>query len=574
MGSKEIQPALAEKETKHLIAENGRDLTIYKELMDAALKAKAASIMPYFGEVSENSVIVDVGSGTGQLAEYVAKELHTTNVYAVDFSHEMLALANIDLSKINLVHDDATKLEKIPIKSVDVMYHGTVGHEIQTFRGVDGLDESIESSFRSLKAGGREIWRDFVKPADGEVYLEILTNNGLNNIDEAMKNGFLDYSLLSTKTLFNCFYEEFKGGKSFDYELVEKEGKKLIKMPAKYAQEFILRKDYTANWRQEIQEEYTYWTQNEIKMAFERAGFVKVEIINDDNEYIRKNRLTGKVALYMDGENGLTPVEFPTHMVCVAYKDQKNTTEIENKKIDSVEFKSLLDSIKIKEDSIKIDNQEFPIGDLQGQGEHKQVYLLEDGKNNKVIKIVRKDKTTFYSAFSSLQQSIEKQFILEDFGVKHTRVIDYDKNGPPYRFLIQEKIPKGSVGASELIMNGELKEENVAEMAEIVNKFENSKEWQIDTNPFNWFRVNKIGKSEMVYIGGTVYHYNENWSFDKVGLLQWVDASYVEGERKQSARIPKQTEVKEFAKKWQKMDTKYALWWKKYLNPNLQPKEN
>jgi len=572
MGSKEIQPALAEKETSHLMSESGRDLTIYAELMDAALKAKAASIMPYFGQVSDNSVVVDVGSGTGQLAEYVAGELHTSNVYAVDFSHEMLALANKNLNKINLVHDDATKLDKIPNESVDIMYHGTVGHEIQTFRGMEGLDESIESSFRCLKTGGREIWRDFIKPPEGEVFLEILTNNGVNTVDEATKNGFLDYSLLSTKALFQCFYEEFKGGKSFDYEIIEREGKQLIKMPAKYAQEFILRKDYTANWRQEIEEEYTYWTQDEAKLAFEKAGFTKIELISDDNEYIRKNRLTGKVALYTDDGEGLKPVEFPTHMVCVAHKDQENTTGVEDKKIESVDFQSLLDSIKIKNNSIKIDNKEFPIGDFQGQGQHKQVYLIDDGKNNKVIKIVRKDMTTFYSAFSSIQQSIEKQYVLEEFGVKYMRVFNYDKSGPPYRFLIQEKIPKGSICASELIMNGELKEENVAQMAEIVNKFENSKQWQIDTNPFNWFRVNKKGQSEMIYIGGTVYHYNEDWSFDKVGLLQWVDSSYVEGEKKQSARIPKQAEVKDFAKEWQKMDTKYAIWWKKYLNLNIQPK--
>lgn len=221
MGSKEIQPALAEKETSHLMAKDGRDLTIYAELMDAALKAKAASIMPYFGQVFDNSVVVDVGSGTGQLAEYVAGELHTSNVYAVDFSHEMLALANKNLNKINLVHDDATKLEKIPNESVDIMYHGTVGHEIQTFRGIEGLDESIEASFRCLKTGGREIWRDFVKPPEVEVYLEILTNNGVNTVDEATKDGFLDYSLLSTKALFECFYKEFKGGKSFDYEIKE-----------------------------------------------------------------------------------------------------------------------------------------------------------------------------------------------------------------------------------------------------------------------------------------------------------------------------------------------------------------
>lgn len=573
MELKEGQSVIPQKETNHLISETGRDLTIYGELMDAALKAKAASIMPYFGQVSDQSIIVDVGSGTGQLAEYIAGELHTPNVYAVDFSHDMLALASINLSKINLVHDDATKLDKIPSESADVIYHGTVGHEIQTFRGISGLEESIKTSFRCLKPGGREVWRDFVKPPKGEVYLEILTNDGVETIDEATKNGFLDYNLLSTKALFECFYQQFKGGNAFVYENVVQEGHELIKLPAKYAQEFILRKDYTANWRQEIEEEYTYWTQDEAKLAFEKAGFTQIEVIDDDNEYIRNNRLTGKVALYVNDGLELKPIEFTTHMVIVAHKDQ--TTIIDkkdDKKIKPIDFSLLLDSVKVKNDSIKVDNQEFPKGELLGRGQHKEVYLVDDGKNDKVIKIVRKDMTTFYSAFSSLQQSVERQFVLDNFGVKYMKTYDYDKSGPPYRFLIQEKIPKGSICASDLVTNGELKEENVAQMAQIINAFENSKQWQIDTNPFNWYRVYKNGKSEMVYIGGTVYRYNENWSFDKVGLPQWVNPKYIEGSQNQSAKIPNQAEAQDFAKRWQNLDTKYATWWKKYLDLNIQPK--
>jgi ubiquinone/menaquinone biosynthesis C-methylase UbiE len=556
----------------HIKGETGRDLTVYAELMDAALKAKAASIMPYFGQVTDDSVIVDVGSGTGQLAEYVAGELHNAKVYAVDFSHDMLALADKNLNKIHLVQDDATILEKIPANSVNVMYHGTVGHEIQTFRGLEGLDESLTASFRSLKNGGREIWRDFVKPADSEVFLEILTNDGFDTVEEATQNGFLNYSLLSTRKLFDCFYEQFKGGKAFEYELVSRESKNLIKMPAKYAQEFILRKDYTANWRQEIEEEYTYWTQDEAKSAFERAGFSEVKVINDDNEYIRKNRLTNKVAIYREDNGELKPIEFITHMVIVGEKQLENGVEPSSETIKSVDFQSLLDSVEIGNNAVIIDGKEIKIDGLVGQGQHKQVFLVDDGEKNKVLKVVRKDKTTFYSAFSSLQQSIERQYILDNLGVKHMRVYDYDRSGPPYRYLIQERIPEGSTNAADLIRNGNLTETDVSQMAEVINKYENGKQWQLDTNPFNWFRSEKDGQTQMVYIGGTVYKYNEAWSFDKVGLLQWIDPRFVDQGLVQSARVPNQHEAADFAKNWQLNDNQVALWWKKYLNPNIQPK--
>lgn len=562
-----------EEAKKHIIsAETGRDLTIYGNLMDAALEAKAASIMPHFGEVGENTIIVDVGSGTGQLAGYIAGELHT-EVYAVDFSQDMLDLANKNLGKIKLVNDDATKLEKIPDNFVDVMYHGTVGHEIQTFTGKDGLKSALSASFRSLRSGGREVWRDFVKPPEGEVFLEILTHDGVDNIEEATVGGFLDYSLLSTRKLFDCFYEQFKGGQAFEYSVVEQEGKQLIKLPAKYAQEFVLRKDYTANWRQEIQEEYTYWTQNEAKKAFESTGFVDVEVVDDDNEYIRKNRFDGKVTIYRANEKGkLEPVEFITHMVIVGHKPSTEKQDRLNQDIETVDFNHLLSEIVFENGSVNFGGESIKLGNYVGQGRHKQVYEVDDGLNDKVIKIIRKDKTTFYSAFSSLQQSIERQYVLEKMGVNFMRICDYDKSGPPYRYLIQEKIPKNSVCAANLISNGQLSETDVSQMAQIINQFEMSKEWQLDSNPFNWFRVNKNGETKMVYTGGTVYKYNEAWSFDKVGLLQWTDADYVIHGLNQSARLPTQNKASDFARNWKNLNTPIALWWKKYLHQTVQPK--
>jgi ubiquinone/menaquinone biosynthesis C-methylase UbiE len=558
-----------EEVKNHIISEEtGRDLTVYGNSMDAATEAKVASVRPYFGKVDQESVIVDVGAGTGQVAGRIAEETHTV-VFAVDYSHDMLDLASKNLGKIKLVQDDATELKKIPSNSVDVIHHGTVGHEIQTFKGMEGLSQSLLASYRCLKPGGREVWRDFLKPPEGEVFLEILTNDGVDSIEQATIDGFLDYSLLSTRKLFDCFYEQFKGGNAFAYSVINQDGRELIKLPAKYAQEFILRKDYTANWRQEIKEEYTYWTQEEAKSAFEKVGFEKVEVFNDDNEYIRKNRLDGKVVIYKIDEQGeFRRIEFITHMVIVGQKAKENENLESNKNIETVDFQKLLDKITIENGKVVCGNKKIKIGEFIGQGQHKKVY--EVGKN-RVLKIV-KNETTFYSAFASLQQAIERQYVLDNMGVKYMKVCSYDKEGPPYRYLIQERIPEGSVCVADLIRSNGLIEEDVAQMAEIINKFELGKEWQLDLNPFNWFKVNKNGKSEMVYTGGTVYRYNEAWSFDKVGLLQWTDSNYINKGTAQSAKLPSQNEATEFAKNWELLDTKNILWWKKYLNTNVWPK--
>ena len=109
-------------------------------------------------------------------------------------------------------------------------------------------------------------------------------------------------------------------------------------------------------------------------------------------------------------------------------------------------------------------------------------------------------------------------------------------------------------------------------MAKIINQYEMNKQWQLDTNPFNWFRVGEGESSQMVYIGGTVYRYNEAWSFEKVGLLQWVEPNYINRGTVQSAKIPTQKEVSEFANHWNQMNSEDVLWWKKHLNLSIQPK--
>jgi hypothetical protein len=65
----------------------------------------------------------------------------------------------------------------------------------------------------------------------------------------------------------------------------------------------------------------------------------------------------------------------------------------------------------------------------------------------------------------------------------------------------------------------------------------------------------------MVYTGGTVYKYNESWSFDKVGLLQWTDADYVIHGINQSARLPTQIKLL-ILLEIGKINTPVALWWK------------
>ena len=77
----------------------------------------------------------------------------------------------------------------------------------------------------------------------------------------------------------------------------------------------------------------------------------------------------------------------------------------------------------------------------------------------------------------------------------------------------------------------------------------------------------------MVYVDNKVYLYDEAWEFRRIGLLQWLDPHYTQNLPTHSALIPKAREYALLQKEWVTRNDEYSQWWKKYLNPFIQPKE-
>lgn len=561
------------------MANENRDYSVYTRLMDAALEAKAHSIFPHFGGIREGSVIVDAGSGTGQMAELAAQEFHGVRVFALDLSHELMERAESGRALSNLVFGDATQ-QNFPENSIDVKYYSTCGHEIESFGGPGSMQEAVRNAFRELAPGGRIVIRDFCKPSRTEpIYMQIPSRAGINGASKGAREKGMDYNLLSTSALFDCFHDEFRGGDAFNFERVVIGGKKYIKISPEWAHEFYLRKDYTGNWRQEIKEKYTYWTAEEAEKILNEEGYVNVRVIPDPNEYILKNRLEGKIALSEMREGILEPIPFPTtHMVIVgekplSYDKGTQSQSLAEEKIPAVDYKKIFSTMKVnKEDrTVQIDDNEYVFSGEPTVGTKKTVFQLE-GEPRRVLKIVRSDTHNDHNAFKAMYQTIERQAILEKMGTPHLKILDRDPGSPPWRYVVQEAAPEGSVSAAELIRTGKLGEGDVKQMAEIINKYETEKEWQLDTNPFGWFRATKEdGSTQMIYVSGKVYRYDEQWEFKKIGLLQWIDPSHVEAGQFCCAAIPLAKDFKKLRENWRREDSQPVKWWKKYLSPSAQP---
>lgn len=95
-------------------------------------------------------------------------------------------------------------------------------------------------------------------------------------------------------------------------------GTRLFRLPAKYAAEFTLRKDYRKDWDTEILEEYTYFQQKEFESVFEQNGLRILFSAPSFNPWIVRNRFKGKFKLY--SENGEPMDYLPTNYVIVGQK--------------------------------------------------------------------------------------------------------------------------------------------------------------------------------------------------------------------------------------------------------------
>jgi hydroxymethylpyrimidine pyrophosphatase-like HAD family hydrolase len=238
---------------------------------------------------------------------------------------------------------------------------------------------------------------------------------------------------------------------------------------------------------------------------------------------------------------------------------------------EAVDYEALLKTISIDQEAnmVTIGDQRFEVESIRPSvGSKKWAFKLKG--RPEVLKVVRPDTNNHHNIFKSFSQTIDREKILDEFQVPHTKITGRDPHGPPYRYCTQEVITRG-VSVADLIRSHSLTEEDVRTIAEIVNRFEKSKLWQLDTNPHNWFRIkNDDGTSSLTYVDGKVYRYDEQWEFKRVGLLQWTDPSFIERGQEFSASIPKEKEVVEFSKLWREGDEKLT-WWKRYLSPAIAP---
>jgi ubiquinone/menaquinone biosynthesis C-methylase UbiE len=276
--------------------------------MDSSVQQKIALTTAHF---PVRGRVADMGSGSGRGTFDLARLYEGLELIGVDINPVAVAYASEQYKSPNLRYVVGDISEMVfDDNSLDGILDSSVLHHVTSFNNFDinRIFSTFDNQVRQLKAGGVIIIRDFVRPddADKEIYLDLPEEDGASHASEPKD--------LSTAALFELFAQNWRSSANPDSHLPyarferARRGFARYRVLLRYAAEFVLRKDYRADWETELLEEYTYLSQPEFEREFRSRGLRIVASMPIWNPWIVQNRFEGH--FYLSDLEG-NPLPFP-----------------------------------------------------------------------------------------------------------------------------------------------------------------------------------------------------------------------------------------------------------------------
>ncbi len=317
------------------------DYEAYFAGMDASMQQKVALTTAHF---PVRGRIADMGSGSGRGTFDLACLYQDLEMIGVDINPISVERARREFQRANLSYEVGDISAAVfPPNSLDGILNSSVLHHVTSFNNFDvnRVFATLDNQVTQLKAGGVIIIRDFVIPDGPEmVYLDLPETNGAESGSETE---------LSSAALFELFAATWRSSLNRDHAFPfvklksPRNGFARYKVGLRAAAEFVLRKDYRADWQTEILEEYTYLSQSQFEQAFRSRGLRIVTSRPLWNPWIVQHRFEDKFYLSnLDGK----PLPFPpTNYLIVGEKvsagEGVQVTELESIPISTPKFLNL-----------------------------------------------------------------------------------------------------------------------------------------------------------------------------------------------------------------------------------------
>ena len=278
----------------------------YFKGMDASMRQKVALTTAHF---PVRGRIADMGSGSGRGTYDLACLYGGLELVGVDINPVSVERAAREFQRPNLSYVLGDIAEMVfPPESLDGVLDSSVLHHVTSFNDFDvgRVRLTLDRQVAQLKTGGVIIIRDFVIPDGPErVHLDLPAADGTETGAVAE---------LSTAALFELFAREWHSSVNRDAPVPftrmssTRPGFLRYEVALRAAAEFVLRKDYRADWATEVLEEYTYLSQSQFEESFRSLGLRIVTSRPLWNPWIVQNRFEGK--FHLSDPSG-APLPFP-----------------------------------------------------------------------------------------------------------------------------------------------------------------------------------------------------------------------------------------------------------------------
>jgi SAM-dependent methyltransferase len=284
--------------------------------MDTSMRQKVALTTAHF---PVHGRIADMGSGSGRGTFDLASLYDGLELVGVDVNPISVERAAEKFKRANLSYivGDISQMV-FPADSLDGILNSSVLHHVTSFNDFDAgrVLTTLDNQVAQLKLGGVIIIRDFVIPDGPEhVFLDLPLTDGAATGEKRE---------LSTAALFEVFAREWRSSVNphgpLRFESLEspRAGFVRFKLTLRAAAEFVLRKDYRADWDTEVLEEYTYFSQSDFEKAFRARGLRVVTSRPLWNPWIVQHRFENK--FYLTDLNGEALPFPPTNYLIVGEK--------------------------------------------------------------------------------------------------------------------------------------------------------------------------------------------------------------------------------------------------------------
>jgi SAM-dependent methyltransferase len=270
----------------------------YWEGMDRSMPQKLA-LLSGLMLLDDGATVVDAGCGSGAAAYHLARLNPRVTVIGIDLDDAAINACRARYPLPNLSFQRGNVAEPLDLQADAILSSSTL-HHVFTFADPPyssaAVLAAIEAHAASLKDGGVLAVRDFVVPdgPDDPVILSLLPKATSGD------PGLLDEPSLLEEFARTARPLDRRLGPGFPLEeLASEPGRphRRFRLSRKSATEFLLRKDYRADWASELCEQYGYFTIDEFLAAFQAAGLGDARAVPVLNSWIVANRWAERAIL-------------------------------------------------------------------------------------------------------------------------------------------------------------------------------------------------------------------------------------------------------------------------------------